>query len=179
MKLSESAGYWREIGIHTHHRLSLGSPRSVQLQVAALVGDHSIVASWSAYTSSGPSRWAVVAVTDDGRLIHVEMEFDVAEYDRDAEAQLHRQRQQVTVVVHDASARRLSEAVSLSFGGVSQRFDRFDRPSRDQVDVSDVRLRFPDGSEIDLGIDQSSIHDSDDRARSDELIQAIRSHAGL
>jgi hypothetical protein len=47
------------------------------------------------------------------------------------------------------------------------------------LDVGDVRLRFSDGVEIDLGVDQPNIYESDDRPRSDALIEAIHDNTGL
>jgi hypothetical protein len=90
MQLSAAEDYWRQIGLHTHNRLSMGSPWSVQLQAAALVGNHSITASWAAYIASRPSLWTIVAVTDDERLIHLRGEFDAEQYDHDAEQRTHR-----------------------------------------------------------------------------------------
>jgi hypothetical protein len=147
-------------------------------RTAALVGDHDIIASWAAYVPDGPSWWTIVGVTDDGRLVRLQTEFAAAQYGRDAEQQHQRMRQNVEVVVHEASSHRLSDALSLHVGKVSQRIEAFDKPSRDQLDVGDVCLRFSTG-EVDLGVDQSSIHDTDDRARSDAFLAAVRTHTGL
>jgi hypothetical protein len=178
MDIAGDEGYWRQIAVHTHNRMSMGCPWAVQVRTAALVGDHDIIASWAAYVPDGPSWWTVVGVTDDGRLIRLRMEFSEAQYDRDAEQQHQRMRQDVEVVVHEASSRRLSDAVSLHIGNVFQRIEAFDKPSRDQLDVGDVRLRFRDG-EVELGVDQSKLHDTDDRARSDAFLEAVRTHSGL
>lgn len=179
MKVSGSDDYWQQIRIHTHNRLSMGSPWSVQLHAAALLGDHRISASWTGYTSNQPSLWTVVAVTDDDRLIRLQLEFDAEQYDRDAEQRLQRLHQSVGTAVHDASVHRLRDAVNLSIGRALPHVDGWGKPSRDEVDVSDIRLQFSDGSEIDLGIDQTTIYDTDDRARSDALIEAIRTQSGL
>lgn len=121
----------------------------------------------------------MVAVTDDERLIRMQMDFDAEQYDRDAEQRTLRMHETVGVALRDASARRLSDAVSLQIGRVSLRRDGFGKPLRDQLDVSDIRLRFSDGGEIDLGMDQTTIYDTDDQARSDSLIEAIRTRTGL
>jgi hypothetical protein len=141
MKISGSEDYWHQIAVHTHARLSMGSPWSVQLQLAALVGDHSIVASWAGYIPNRPSHWHVVAITDDGRLINLRMEFDAEQYDGDAEKQLSQQRQSVTVVVQEPSTHRLRDAISLQTGRAFQRPDA----SEDRCAIRSMSAAFGSG----------------------------------
>jgi hypothetical protein len=67
MKISESEDYWRLVGAHN----SRGAPWSVQLQVADIIGNHAITASFARFTPDAPSSWTVAVVTEDGRLVRV------------------------------------------------------------------------------------------------------------
>ncbi|MCG5431183.1 hypothetical protein LV457_02595 [Mycobacterium sp. MYCO198283] len=50
---------------------------------------------------------------------------------------------------------------------------------RDHINLGHICLTFTDGHTVDLGIDQTSLDDIDDRDRSDKLIDAIRAHTRL
>jgi hypothetical protein len=176
MKISESEDYWRLVGAHTSARNSSGAPWSVQLQVAALVGNHAITASFARFTPDAPSSWTIVAVTEDGRLVRVHMEFAAERYDLEKD----RQRQSsVAPSVREAWVRRLADAVRLDIGRVQSRPDSFGQPSPNAVDMGEIKVWFNDGRDIDLDIDQATMFDSDDRDQADAFIDAVRFHANL
>jgi hypothetical protein len=166
---------WRQLRIHTSTS-SNSAPWLVQLQLAALVGDHEIAASYAQFVTTGPSIWSVLAVTDDDRLVKVVVEFDDEGYDLDQEQSFRDKTPEHTVV--EAWVRRLKDAVRLEMK-VGQRRDNFNQPARDQVDVGDVRLKFVGAEDVDLGVDQLKMAYYEDRERTDQLITVIRTHTGL
>jgi hypothetical protein len=179
MKISESEDYWRLVTAHTNARNSDGAPWPVQLQVAALVGDHTIVASVARFSPETPSTWMITVVTDDGRLVRVRMEFDAERYDLDSEQRTHRLHDSVASTVHEAWVRRLSDVVRLEVRKAQRRLSGFGSPSRSEFDFGDVHLKFHDGAEVDLGIDQLAMRDDDERTYADAFLDALRAHAGL
>jgi hypothetical protein len=96
-------------------------------------------------------------VTEDGRLIRVRMEYEAEKYDFECEQRTPGHNQPMPAV-HEASVRRLADVVSLNVAKVSTRFDGFNKPMRDQVNVGEVRLTFSNGNTVDLGLDQTGVH---------------------
>jgi hypothetical protein len=179
MKISDDEQYWQQIAVHTHARNSNGSPWSTQMQVAALVGGDAIAAAVSRYTPDASSTWDIFAVTEDGRLVRVLMDFALDRYDYEEEQDPFRKQNPVASNVREAWVRRLSDVVRLDVGKVRRRVDSFRHPLRDHLDVGDVHLAFADGSKFDLGIDQLAMYDADGLAATDAFLDAVRSHAGL
>jgi hypothetical protein len=178
MKISESDDYWRLIAAHSKARNN-GAPWPVQLQVATLVGDHKVIAGVSRFSSANPSAWTVAVVTDDGRLVRVNMLFNAERYDLQAEQRNHRLQDSVSSTVHEACVRRLSDVVRLDVRKSQRRLDSFGTPSRSEFDFGDVHLKFRDGAEVNLGIDQLEMRDPGERTCSDAFLEAVRSKAEL
>ena len=55
----------------------------------------------------------------------------------------------------------------------------FGEPTRDEFNVGGVSLKFNNGDVVNLGFDQTSTHDVDERARSDALLEAVRRYTKL
>jgi hypothetical protein len=180
MKISSSEDYWRRISAHTHARLSDGgAPWSVLRQVAALVSDSNIEECAPTFAFGRPSVWTIDAVTEDRRLVRVRMEFDAEKYDFECEQRKQQQKESVAGVVHESSARRLSDVVSLDIAKAHRRLNGFGEPTRDEFNVGGVSLKFNNGDVVNLGFDQTSTHDVDERARSDALLEAVRRYTKL
>lgn len=180
MKTCTSEDYWLKLSAHTSSRRAAGCPWSVQAYVAALVGQHEITACVGEYTLADESTdWTITAVTDDGRIIFLHMTFNQSRYDLEGEQIAHRQQNPATFVVHEASVRKLAEAVRLDIQRVHGRHDGFGQPSRRELSVGDLSLTFQNGKAIKLGIDQTRLYDDDDLARTDALIDTVRAHSGL
>jgi hypothetical protein len=178
VKISDDEQYWQQIAAHTNARNSSGAPWLVQLRFASLVGEHGLIAAVVRYDREAPSTWNIVAVTEDGRLVWLRMDFETDLYDREEEQTPFRQQHPVDSTVHEAWARRLKDVVRLDIGKVRQRVDAFGTPSR-ELNLGDVRLAFADGFEIDLGLDQLTMYDADERASADAFLDAVRHHAAL
>jgi hypothetical protein len=180
MKLSLTDERWRLLGVHTNAYLSDGgAPWAVRLQLAALIGDSDIAECAAIFTHGAPSVWTITAVTEDGRLVRVRMQFEAQKYDFESEQTMERQNQSVVPVVQVASIHRLADIVSLDIATVRRRFDSFGQAMRDAVNVGDVSLTFSDGDVVSLGFDQTNVHDRDGWARSDALLDTIRRRTGL
>jgi hypothetical protein len=123
--------------------------------------------------------WVITAVTDDGRIIFLAMTFNASHHDLEGEQIAERQKNPATFVVHQATVRRLSDAVRLDIQKVHGRRDSFGQLSRRELSIGDISLTFRDGNAIELGIDQTSLYDDDDLARTDALLDAVRAHTGL
>lgn len=155
------------------------APWSVEQQVLGLIGDGAIAGSAAAYEPAEPTTWSVFVVTEDGRLIRFRAEYNLGRYDFGEEQSPYRQQHPIASTVHEAWVRRLTDVVRLDVGVVRTRLDAFRNPTKNEIDVGDVRLSFGDGIVVDLEVNQLEMYDPDDRARSDAFLTAIRSHTGL
>lgn len=172
-------GYWHQIAAHSTSQGGNGAPWPVQVQLAALVGEDGIAGSAAHFSKSGPTVWSVVAVTEDGRLVKVVVEFASEGHDLEAEGKLDDQALPEHKVL-EASVRRLKDVVGLEIGKAAFRRTVFNQLARDELDVGDIRLKFLGiDDELRLGIDQLALPYHEDRNRSDRLIAAIRTSAGL
>jgi hypothetical protein len=145
-----------------------------------VVGPHEITACVPQYTLADTSTdWAIIAVTDDGRIIRLHMTFNESHHDLEGEQIAERRRIPATFVVHEASARRLADANRLDIKKVHGRPDAFGQLTRKELSIGDVTLTLKDGEVIDLGIDQTGMYEADDLARADLLLDAVRAHSGL
>lgn len=172
----ERYDYWSQIAAHTS-TLSNTAPWPVQVHVAAMVGEHEIVGSSVHFNATGPSTWFVVVVTDDGRLIRLVTAFDADAYDVEAERAYQEKSPNPRVI--EARVRRLQDAVGFEIGNLKHRPSTFNRVMPDQLDVSDVRLKFVGNEHVDLGVDQIAMPYHEDRGRTDQLITVIRDTTGL
>ncbi|MCV7159375.1 hypothetical protein [Mycolicibacterium brisbanense] len=172
--------YWHQIGFHTaasKNGSHNGAPWPLQVQVAALVGNADIEASFSHFDGAGPSIWSVALITSDGRLIRIRMQFDAEQYDLDQDQATTAE--PVAATVSESWVRRLSDVVSLDIGSVRMRPNGFGRVTQDVLDVGDVTVTFRDGEVVNLGVDQLTMTMYDDRQRSDGFIARLRHHTGL
>lgn len=168
--------YWRQIAAHTS-TTSNSAPWLVQLHVAALVGDHLIEGSSAHFDPADPSVWSVIAVTDDGRLLKVVIEFDAEGFDLEAERNPRETAPEHRVV--EARVRRLRDVVGLEIRKLEHRKSAFKQLMPDQLDVADVTVIFVGAENVDLGIDQLEMPYHEERNRTDQLITAIRAHTGM
>lgn len=179
MNTSTDEQYWLSIAGHTATRNN-GAPWTFQLQVASLVGKHTVVGSVARYSSGGEtSTWSVLAVTDDARLIRAVVEYDAELFDREQEQEPWRKANPANLKVQESWVRRLSDVVRLDIGTVRARLNNFGETLRGEVNIGSASLKFSDGFELDLEVDQVAMHDRDERARSDAFLDAVRKHTGL
>lgn len=180
MKLTTGEDHWSQVSTHCFARNSNGAPWRVQLHVAALVGNHRIVGSVARFTASRrPTVWDIRAVTDDGRLVVVVVEFDADGYDLDEETSTYQQHHPVQPVVREAWVRSLRHVVRLDIRTASQRSNSFGERSHDEFDIGDVHLVFADGADVGLGFDQAATYDHHQRAGTDAFFDAVRQATGL
>lgn len=175
----DSTRYWAQLDAHTAASLrgsSHSAPWPVQLQVSALLGDAGIEASVATFDDGDPSVWTAAIVTGDARLLWVRMQFDVEGYDSMKEES---GTAQAEATVIESWARRLNDVESLHIQGARFRRGRMNQPMPNTVDLGAVTLAFPDGFEVNLGVDQTAMAPYDDRSRSDLFITALRRHVGL
>lgn len=172
----EQYDYWRQVAAHASTP-SNSAPWPVQMQLAALVGEHEISGASAEFVPASPAKWSVVAVTDDGRLVKVVIEFDAEGFDLEAERSDQEKSPDHRVI--EGWVRQLKDVVGLEIRKLAHRRGSFNRPMPDQVDVGDVRLRFVGDEYVDLGVDQVGMAYHENRKRTDQLIAAIRDHTGL
>ncbi|WP_139830662.1 hypothetical protein [Mycobacterium paraense] len=174
MKLTTDETQWADLMAHTKTRVS-DPPLAVVLAVAALLDDEKIKGSWVTFKPAEPeehSTWAVFVATAD-RLIHVELQFDREMYNAHQDSQLRRDPAKVVA----SSARRLRDVSRIEIGACQARLP--ERGSQDWIGVGKVSLIFKDGERVDLPFDQLVMDRSEDRDRSDDLLDAIRAGASI
>ena len=172
--------YWHQMAVHTAAGQSNGSvvkaPWTLQLRIAALVGNDGIDASFATFDGSGPSTWTVAILTTDSRLAVLRMQFDAenCDYEHDGDGA-----KPVNATVIESYVRRLSDVVSIGIGNARLRLNSFKQVIPDVLDVGDVSLTFSDRTVADLGIDQVAMTPHDERQRSDNFIDLLRQRTGL
>jgi hypothetical protein len=173
MKLIADEARWADLMTHTKTRVS-DPPWAVVLAVAAHLGGEEIKGSWVTFRPAEPpehSTWAVFVATSD-RLIYVELQFDRERYNANEDNQLRR------VATTIASyARRLRDVSRIEIGARQTHLP--ERGPKDWIGVGDVNLIFEDGLRVSLPFDQREMDRAEDRERSDELLEAIRTGAKI
>ncbi|MGE2721732.1 hypothetical protein [Mycolicibacterium celeriflavum] len=174
--------YWYQISAHTSARNGRngvsGAPWPLQLHVAALVGNEGIEASATTFSGDAPSTWSIAIVTADARLVMVRMQFDAEQYDLERDRETPED-EAAEITVSESWVRRLRDVVRLDVGKVRMRRGSFGRMMSDQLDVGKLSLTFRDGTVSDLEFDQVAMTTHDDRAQSDQFMDALRKHTGL
>lgn len=171
--------WWLEVGHQltaTRNGVNSEAPWDVVFQVGALLNNHSIEASVASFDGSGPSIWTVTVISDDGRLIHVRMKFDDAEFDR---LQEQNTTESANGTVLEAWVRRLSDIVCLEIRGARLRKSASGYSMPNTVDVGTVRMTFRDGAIADLDVDQIAMALRRDRSKSDQFVRVLRERSGL
>jgi hypothetical protein len=182
MKITEpdQAAYWHQLAVHTAagrpNGAAVRAPWTLQLRVAALVGNGGIEASFATFDGSGPSTWTVAILTTDSRLAVLRMQFDAENYDAELDGD---GTNPVSATVIESCVRRLSDVASLGIGNARLRHNAFNHVMQDVLDMGDVSLTFSDRNAVDLGIDQVGMTRYEDRQRSDFFIDVLRQRTGL
>lgn len=183
MKILRDDDYWQAVGAHTSAwNSSGGAPWSLQLQVAALLGDAGIDASFSRFEPDEPTRWTVHVIASDGRLITVEMTFDAKRYDREGETiQLQDKEPAPGISVRAARAERLSDVSRLDFGEIGSRYGGMGQLRHEDYSVANIGLGFNDGRalQIDFPDDQTGAKGRGEEQRADTFVAAVRQHTKL
>lgn len=181
MKIAGDDDYWQSVGGHTS-ATNGSAPWPVQIQVAALLGDARIEGSAVRFEPDSPSRWTIHLVTEDARLIVVEMAIDSERYDSEAEQiRLQDNEPEPGISVRVARVRRLSDASHLDFGALGNRVGAFGNLRPEEYSVAGIGVGFTDGSvvQVDFFHHPHSAGANREEQRADAFIAALRRHTNL
>ena len=167
---------WQEL----HNKLGTSDaspPTPVYVTVYALTRGAGIEVSYARRELRDASTiWRNWVLTDNGHLVHCELEFAAENYDSYAEDSLRNMGNQdstIDPVVHKAWVRRLEDVTSLHIAAVG----RLTGFQKNWFPVGDIRLTFADGTDTNLpGQTQVS---PNDREWFDRFLNALRGRVKL